>query len=157
MNRTRTVGRFLALWLPPLVWMGVIYALSAQPDLPHAPGPWFDSLLKKAAHALEYGLLSWLLLRALRGHAGPKKGLRGASLVLGLLYAVSDEYHQTFVPGRHGDPFDVAIDTLGMCGVMGLDAWWAHRQQSRQAALAGSTSHHQAQDPPRPGPQTPAR
>lgn len=157
MNRARTVRRFLGLWLPPLAWMGVIYALSAQPDLPHAPGPWFDSLLKKMAHALEYALLSWLLLRALRGHSGPSKGLRVTSVILGLLYAVSDEYHQTFVPGRHGDPLDVAIDTLGMCGAMGLDAWWARRRQSHQAALAGSPPRHQAQDSPHPDPQTPAR
>ena len=41
------IRRFLSHWLPPLVWMGLIFFLSAQPDIPHAPGLWLDTLIKK--------------------------------------------------------------------------------------------------------------
>jgi len=53
-------------WLPALVWMGLIFVLSAQPDLPRVSDPRLDTLLKKVGHALSYGTLAWLYLRALR-------------------------------------------------------------------------------------------
>jgi len=64
----------LRRWAPPLAWMGVIYVLSAQPSLPSAPEPWLDVVLKKSGHALAYGLLAWLYLRALRGKAPHPNG-----------------------------------------------------------------------------------
>ena len=54
----KAVKRFLWHWLPPLALMGLIFFLSAQPDLPHAPGPWLDMLLKKIGQAVVYGLLA---------------------------------------------------------------------------------------------------
>jgi VanZ family protein len=128
------VKRFLWLWLPPLAWMGLIFFLSAQPDLPHAPGPWLDTLLKKGGHAFAFGVLAWLYLRALREHFPNAVVLRLVSTGLALLYAVSDEYHQTFVPGREGRLFDVGIDTAGMCGAMLLDWWLERRRLHRLAA-----------------------
>jgi hypothetical protein len=108
--------------------MGAIFYVSAQPTLPSVPGRW-DLLLKKAMHVLAYGLLTWLYLRALLGHE-PTEGrsrttwLRAASAVMALLYALSDEYHQTFVPGRHGSLVDVVIDGVGVSGALLLD-WMA--------------------------------
>lgn len=103
--------------------MGTIFFLSAQPDLPSAPGPWLDTVLKKVGHALAFGLLAWLYLRALRRQWSPSTPPRLASLGLAVVYALSDEYHQTFVPGREGRLFDVAVDALGACAAMSLD-WW---------------------------------
>ena len=40
----------------------------------------------------------------------------GLAFVLGALYAVTDELHQVFVPGRMGSPLDVAIDVVGVAG-----------------------------------------
>jgi VanZ family protein len=96
-------------WLPPLAWMGLIFYLSAQPDLPHAPEPLLDLILKKGAHALVYAVLATLWQRALNRWVG------GASLswLVAVLYAVTDEIHQTFVPGRHGRATDVLIDGMG--------------------------------------------
>ena len=45
-----------------------------------------------------------------------------AATAIALLYAATDEFHQTFVAGRHGTPVDVAIDAIG-CGLAAL-AWW---------------------------------
>jgi VanZ family protein len=108
--------------------MGLIFFLSAQPDLPQAPGPWLDTFLKKGGHALAFGILAWLYLRALRGRFPATATLRLVSIGLAMLYAASDEYHQTFVPGRKGRLFDVGVDTAGVCGAMLLD-WWLERRR----------------------------
>jgi VanZ family protein len=96
-------GRFL----PPLALMGLIFFFSAQPDLGTGLGVW-DTILRKAAHMTEYGVLWWLWWRAL--------GFRrlGAAVAITLAYAATDEFHQTFVSGRHGTPVDVVIDAAGV-------------------------------------------
>lgn len=133
-EKLRAVKHFLWHWLPPLAWMGLIFFLSAQPDLPHAPGPWFDTLLKKVGHALAFGILAWLYLRALRGRFPATATLRLVSAGLAVLYAASDEYHQTFVPGRKGRLFDVGVDTAGVCGAMLLDRCLERRRRLRSTA-----------------------
>jgi VanZ family protein len=99
--------RALSRFGPPLALMAAIFFLSAQPDLSSGLGVW-DTILRKLAHMAEYGLLWWLWYRAL--------GLRSAAaaVAITLAYAGSDEYHQTFVEGRHGSPVDVLIDAVGV-------------------------------------------
>jgi VanZ family protein len=104
-------SRLAALLLPPLAWMGVIFVLSGQPgdDIDRA---WWDVLLRKLAHVTEYAVLTALWWRALRA-LGISRPL-AAAVGVALLYAVSDEFHQTFVDGRNGTPVDVLIDAIGM-------------------------------------------
>ena len=92
--------------VPPLALMGLIFFFSAQPDLGTGLGVW-DTILRKAAHMTEYGVLWWLWWRAL--------GYRrvGAAVAITLAYAATDEFHQTFVTDRHGTPVDVLIDSVG--------------------------------------------
>lgn len=116
--------RLLTQWLPLLAWMAAIYILSDQPDLPRAPDAWLDFLLKKAMHAAAYALLTWLWWRALEG-AGMDRPLAWAFL-LSLIYAISDEWHQTQVPGRRGQPRDVAIDAFGALAAV---AWIRFRHR----------------------------
>ena len=99
----RSVSRFA----PPLLLMGVIFFLSAQPDLNSGLGTW-DTILRKLAHMAEFGLLWLLWWRALGygGHAVPA--------LIAIAYAVTDELHQTTVEGRHGSPLDVLIDSIGI-------------------------------------------
>ena len=87
--------------------MAVIFFLSAQSDLNSGLGTW-DTILRKGAHMVEFGLLWFLWWRAL--------GYRHLawSIAIALAYAVSDEVHQSFVEGRHGSPVDVAIDSIGI-------------------------------------------
>ena len=101
-------------WLPVLVWAGVIFAFSSVPSLGTELGAW-DVVGRKLAHLCEYAILGALLVRALRAPL-PAFGL-------GVLYAVSDEVHQAFVPGRLGSPVDVAIDATGVA--LGILAWQA--------------------------------
>ena len=90
---------------PPLVLMALIFFFSAQPDLNSGLGVW-DTIGRKFVHAAAYGTLWFLWWRAL-GRTWP-------AIAITLLYAISDEYHQTFVHGRHGSPVDVAIDMAGV-------------------------------------------
>ena len=92
---------------PPLVLMGVIFFLSAQPDLNSGLGGW-DTVLRKAAHMLEYALLWFLWWRAL-GY-----GSKLPAVVIALAYAATDELHQHFVDGRVGSPVDWLIDATGI-------------------------------------------
>jgi len=99
--------RFVSRFAPPLLLMGLIFFLSAQPDLSSGLGSW-DLILRKLAHMTEYGLLWFLWWRAL-GYGNP---LVPAAIAIG--YAITDELHQTTVDGRHGSPVDVLIDSLGV-------------------------------------------
>jgi VanZ family protein len=120
MDVTRTPRsplRELGLWAPPIALMAVIFALSAQPDLNSGLGE-LDLFLRKGAHMTEYGLLVFLWWRALRERTGARAAV-GLAVVIALAYSGTDEYHQTFIHGRHGTPVDMAIDSVGMA-VMAL-------------------------------------
>src|SRR5919106_5953237 len=107
-SRRVSLGEGAGLLLPPLLLMAVIWFFSAQPDLSSGLGL-VDLVGRKLIHAAEYALLCFLWWRVLRARGGTRAALAGAFLVA-VAYAVVDEYHQTFVPGRSGSPVDVAID-----------------------------------------------
>ena len=97
----------LSRFAPPLALMGLIFFLSAQPDLDSGLGDW-DVVLRKLAHMTEYGVLALLWWRALRTRSPLPAAL------IAVAYAVTDEFHQTLVAGRHGAPLDVLIDAAGV-------------------------------------------
>jgi VanZ family protein len=104
-------------WLPLVAWMGLIFFLSAQPDLPHLESGWLDMAFSSGAHAFMFGVLAVLWMRAVGDH--PRFWLVAFGLTL--LYGLSDEFHQAFVPGRTPDPLDVLCDGLG--ALVGLWLW----------------------------------
>ena len=104
----RSRSPLLTVWLPIVLWAGLIFTLSSIPSLHSGLGTW-DLILRKCAHVTEYAILAFLLRRAL---ATPW------AAAAAFLYACSDEYHQSFVVGREGRPRDVAIDSIGI--VIGL-------------------------------------
>ena len=118
---------FVFYWLPPLAWMALIFVLSAQPQLPHAPSSLADLLIKKLGHMAEYAILVLLLRRAMMARAA-RLWPQWMAWLLAILYAVSDEYHQTFVPGRNGQLLDVIIDAVG-ASLAAIGAWLAVRGQ----------------------------
>lgn len=125
----------LSLWLPVAALATVIFVLSSFPYLPAPPGPYSD----KWEHMAMYGLLSTLFLRALAG--GRWIGVRAAvcvgAVVLATLYGVSDEVHQSFVPGRTADGWDVVADAIGAALAAAVLLAWAIIRRRRQA---GSTA-----------------
>lgn len=100
--------KLISLWLPPLLWMGVIFTLSSIPDLQATTDPFWNFITRKTAHILEYSILSFLISRAM----GFKKPL--LVIVLSVLYALSDEYHQTLVESRSGKLSDIIFDSIGV-------------------------------------------
>jgi VanZ family protein len=98
-------SRAVSTWLPVVAWAALIFALSSIPSLSSGLGT-ADLVLRKCAHATEYAILGALLLRAL--------GRELAAFATGVAYAATDEIHQHFVGGRHGSPYDVAIDAFGV-------------------------------------------
>ncbi|MBI4770163.1 MAG: VanZ family protein [Chloroflexi bacterium] len=115
MNRS---GRFLSHWAPVIGWMALIFVLSSLPNgaVPDY-GAW-DLPVKKGAHLTAYAVLSVLLLRAWSGEGAPSRRAVWLALVCSVLYAISDEYHQSFVAGRGSSPVDVGIDALGACAAL---------------------------------------
>jgi VanZ family protein len=112
----------LAAYAPPLALMGLIYFLSAQPDLNSGLGL-LDLFGRKVVHMAEYGVLWWLWCRAF----GFRMGGAMIAAAITLAYAATDEFHQTFVHGRSGSPVDWAIDAAGVAVAWALTATWARR------------------------------
>ena len=109
--------KVLIRWMAVVSWMGVIFALSATPSLASPFEPVYDFILRKLAHLTVFAVLTVLLFRAFRLHvAGPTHAWRLAMLAA-VLYACSDEWHQTWVPGREGTVRDLVIDSVGVVGV----------------------------------------
>jgi|SRR3989339_304912 len=116
--------KFIKLWLPVFVWGYSIYYLSDIPGLGTGLGVW-DLFLRKGAHVTEYFILTILLVRAFRrSFRMPFKFLIFCPAVISFLYAVSDEYHQSFVCNRCGTPWDVLVDTVGILIVVFIYIKW---------------------------------
>jgi VanZ like family len=124
-----TVPRALRLWLPVVLWAGLIFALSSIPHLGTGLGTW-DLILRKCAHMTEYAVLAALLVRAI--------GRELPAFFVGVLYAASDEVHQSFVRGRHAAPLDVAIDSVGL--LIGLLVWRSAGPRLESAGWNGRNS-----------------
>jgi VanZ family protein len=140
------VKHLFLYWLPVLLWMSVIFSFSTDAGATRHTsrfiGPllrWFhpgisdqgvrgvQSVVRKTAHLAEYGVLAVLLWRArrkpVRGDTQP--WLRSDALFalgLAVLFAVTDEWHQSFVPSRQGQLSDVLLDSCG--AALGLLALW---------------------------------
>ena len=110
---TKTVKIILLYWIPTILWMGVIFYLSNQPDLKTNLGIW-DLILRKLAHLFEFGILTLLIWRALRQSLASSIKPIIFSGIIALLYAISDEIHQLFISKRVGSPVDVGIDCAGI-------------------------------------------
>jgi VanZ family protein len=100
--------------------MGLIFAASSIPDLTSLPGNVSD----KTGHNIGYALLAALLVRALARGQRSKVTARCAlfAAVLATAYGVTDEFHQSFVPGRSPDVQDVLADAEGAAAAS-LGAW----------------------------------
>jgi VanZ family protein len=97
-------------WIPPLVWMGIIYFLSAQSQLPDLT-PGAPKLQEIGGHLTVFFVLAFLWALALAKARVSTAGLWAFSVAV--LYGASDEIHQSYVPGRTCDPVDLIVDIAG--------------------------------------------
>ncbi len=106
------MAKFLSRWLPAVLVMAAIFIFSSIPskEMPFFGG--WDAILKKSGHMLGYALLGFAYLRASNSRSGWAYLI---ALLAVVLYAFSDEFHQSFVPGRDSSIVDVGIDTAGAC------------------------------------------
>ena len=119
-------------WGPAVLVMAVIFIASAIPGsgLP-AFGAW-DLIVKKGGHMFGYALLASAYLHALnKGKDVTRRQFMGA-LCLAFLYAITDEFHQWFTPGRTPSVYDVLIDTFGAVFGLGTWVWMEKTVVSRQ-------------------------
>ncbi len=110
---------FVTFYLPVLIWMALIFTLSSIPGsiLAKIEFPYAHPM----AHSMLYGMLYYLCFRALNHHRiGKMKtsfSLITALLIVGI-YGASDEFHQSFVPGRTEELKDLLIDLSAALVVM---------------------------------------
>ena len=116
----------LRQWIPVIAWGVMIFCLSTSafsaaktaliidpilrwmlPGISAAAIDVGHMLVRKSAHFSEYGVLFWLLIR------GPMAERPYLALMLCVVYALTDEGHQVFVPGRSASLYDVALDSSG--------------------------------------------
>jgi VanZ family protein len=126
----------MLLWLPSIIYMAAIFVVSSVSDVGPMPGGVSD----KSLHMLSYAVLGVLLLIPLaRGvWAGVSWQRALAAIVLATLYGMSDEFHQSFVPGRSSDILDVVADAIGATGGVGLVGLLA---AARAWGILKSSSH----------------
>jgi VanZ family protein len=124
--------QFLWLWLPVILHGALIFVLSSIPQLPSPPGPFSD----KHIHFGWYAVFTALLVRALASARLRNVTGRVAiiAILLGIFYGLTDEIHQSFVPGRSADPYDLLADSLGAVAAAGLLLAWAIIRRQRRVA-----------------------
>lgn len=119
---------FLNIWGPFLAALAFIFWLSSLSRVPGAEYFW-DKLL----HAVGYGGLGVLALRAFHGGLGRLRQTPTVYAAIAVvLWAFSDEYHQSFVPGRDASLGDVLADTVGFALSVGIVAVWSWRAERRR-------------------------
>jgi VanZ family protein len=118
-------------WLITIAWMVVIYIFSDAPHSSQFTEHYFGILnipLRKLGHLSEYAILFWLCNWSLLGHKAfaqktktqAAKFVRLIAFVLTLGYAITDEWHQSYVPGRSATIGDVAVDAFGAAIAWGI-------------------------------------
>ncbi len=115
-----------ARFLAPIAWMAVIFYFSSQSD----PSPGIGNFGHVVAHFTEYFILTSLWAWALLPHLG----LRALPVawVIAVIYAISDEWHQSFVPRRDSDPVDVLVDSCGALAAVAVSYLLVRRAALRR-------------------------
>ena len=159
MNKSVSARKGLP-WVSVVLWMLLIFMLSGQPgeksgELSHGVAHFIARVaekvfpraeldaekvhgpVRKTAHVANFFVLGVLVVRALY-----KNGVRGKRLwliagVLCMLYALSDEFHQYFIPARGAQISDVLLDTLG--SVTGIAGYWQWRCSKRLERIENSS------------------
>jgi len=115
-------------WLPALLMMAVIFGFSSIPgkEMPSF-GSW-DLIVKKGAHVLGYALLALLLWYA----QGFDQNRWWLAFMLAVLYAISDEFHQSFIPGRHPSWVDALVIDGGGAAFALCVGWLVRKKYDKE-------------------------
>jgi len=120
-EKMATVKNGLWRWVPSILLMTVIFIASGTPGKDIPGFGVLDTILKKGAHMAGYALLAISYLHAIADSGKAKRLIIVMAIVLAGLYAVTDEFHQSFTPGRNPSVADVGIDAVG--AIIGTLIW----------------------------------
>jgi VanZ family protein len=143
-------------WLPVILVMAFIYWMSTDafavartsriidpilrflaPSLSRKEILMIHGMIRKAAHVIVYLILGILLFRAFRAGSHERRWWRWASssLAVVVLYAMTDEFHQLYVPVRTASLVDVGLDTFGGLLAQCVSILW-HRRHRPEVKLS---------------------
>ena len=142
----------LRRWAPVVIWAAVIFTFSTGwftsdnteaiatpflhwlfPSLTPDTLSFIHHIIRKCGHLTEYFIFSLLVLRAIRaGRPGMRLAWALAAIGIVAAYASSDEFHQSFVPGRSASIYDVMLDTTGGAFSQVAAALFALRRRHRE-------------------------
>lgn len=144
-------------YAPPIIWATLIF-IGSTDLLAASHTSWFligllhwlfprasdatlatiHFVIRKMGHFTEYAILALLAARAFRTSSRPwlRRGWFWISLVLVIGYALSDEFHQSFVPSRTASIYDSMIDSIG--GLIGLTLVWLWQNRIKQNKIGPS-------------------
>jgi len=127
-----------------LLWMGVIFIFSHQPNSGEVTHSIIEELIfyvknellidginfivRKSAHIIEYFILTLLFVSLMKEYTKNDKKIIVLSLIFCFLYAITDEYHQSLVIGRTSSFKDVLIDTIG--GILFIITYMLYKKNS---------------------------
>lgn len=134
MSRKNSIN-FLFYALPPFIYAGLIFFLSS---LPSERITFVSGIKDYILHFVEYGVLAVLTIRFVNFYFKPRAKHYFLILLVTSLYGLSDEWHQSFVPGRVASLSDLLADTLGV--IFGLGIYYAvvrYKERSRGRNLSG--------------------
>jgi VanZ family protein len=125
-------------WTAVIAWAGIIFYLSSMSEFRLRPK---TDLIPNLAHFAEYAVLTFLLIRALRIHGLTIRRAAGIAAFTGLLYAGSDEFHQSFVRNRTPSAADLLVDALGIATIAVVAVAREHATSSQPASPGGHDRH----------------
>ncbi|MBU2592105.1 MAG: VanZ family protein [Patescibacteria group bacterium] len=102
--------KILLRYLPPLIWMALIFYASSRPRIGVSGSFWLSFIFFKTLHLIEYGVLFSLWRLSLYNISYSQS----ISIAISVIYGITDELHQALVPTREGRVRDVLIDFLGV-------------------------------------------
>lgn len=114
----RKILHYIYYWLPPLIWMGLIYFMSSQRSVGMTHNKTGDFFVFKSLHMVEYAFLFFLLYRAF--HTVTARSMFWYAFSLATLYSITDEFHQLYIATRQGGIRDVLFDIAGMIIMYGI-------------------------------------
>lgn len=126
--------RVVTVWAVMLGYAAAIFWVSGIPARSMPEGSFWK--LDKLIHAAEFGILAALIFAALRCSKVRRSVAAMAAAGLASVYGVSDELHQSMVPGRFASPYDVLADIVGACAAAWLLWWWSRRSGASTADAA---------------------
>ena len=111
----RKIIHLLYYWLPPFIWMGIVFYMSSQKSITITTNVVTEFVTFKTLHMVEYAFLFFLLYRAFQSIKLMHESIYVVcAFFITIFYSISDELHQLSIPTRQGRLRDIVFDIGGM-------------------------------------------